>query len=142
MRLLRALAKKTEFEYPFHALARINLRWVIDSFWRRKAGNKTDAVDPTLMPDVRLAEDDTQSLDMQRLEFVPWLDGLSDRDRSLLCQRIFFDLSPEQVAQRLVMKANAVNVALFRALERARRNNGPPDVSDSIQARLSRYGAF
>jgi DNA-directed RNA polymerase specialized sigma24 family protein len=133
LRLFRTLAKKTEFAYPFHVVARVNLRWVTDTFWQKKATNKSDAVDPTEMPDVDVTDDTTQSIDMQVLDFAPWLEGLSDRDRTLLCERIFFDLSPETVARRLGIEPNAVNVALFRALERARRNNAPPDVSDSTE---------
>jgi RNA polymerase sigma factor (sigma-70 family) len=128
--LFRIVTRKTEFERPFHVVARVNLRWIIDTYWRKKAGNKSDAVAPAEMPDLEVVEDETQSFDKQAIEFAPWLDGLGDRDRRLLCERIFFDLSPETVAERLGIKGNAVNVALFRALARARENQRPPDVSD------------
>lgn len=129
--LVRLLRRKTEFGCPFHVVARVTLRYrIIDYFEDRKA-NKSDAVDPLDFPDIERVEDDIQSLDKQVIEFAPWLDGLSDRDRRLLCERIFFDISPENVGERLDIKANAVNVALFRALGRARKNQPRPDVSDS-----------
>jgi RNA polymerase sigma factor (sigma-70 family) len=129
--LVRLLSRKTEFTSPFHVVARVNLRYRIIDYFEKKAANKSDAVDPLDFPDTEGVEDETQSLDKQVIEFAPWLDGLSDRDRRLLCERIFFDISPENVGERLDTTANAVNVALFRALERARKNQAPPDVSDS-----------
>ncbi|HEX3853855.1 MAG TPA: sigma-70 family RNA polymerase sigma factor, partial [Polyangiaceae bacterium] len=133
LRLYRALARKTEFEHPFHVVARVNLRWVIDTFWQKKSSNGSDAVDPTDMPDVEVADDETQSVDMQLIQFAPWLDGLGERDRKLLWERIFFDLSPETVAAHLGIEPNAVNVAFFRALGRARRNQPAPDVIDPTE---------
>ncbi len=129
--LVRLLGRKTEFTSPFHVVARVNLRYRIIDYFENKAANKSDAVDPLDFPEIEGVEDEIQSLDRQVLEFAPWLEGLSERDRRLLCERIFFDISPENVGGRLDMKANTVNVALFRALERARKNQSPPDVSDS-----------
>ncbi len=133
LRLFRALDRKTEFERPFHVVARVNLSWVIKTFWQRKAGNKSDAVDPADMPDVEAADDETQSVRMQLLQFAPWLDGLGDRDRKLLFERIFLDVPPETVAEHLGIEPNAVNVALFRALDRARQNQPATDVSDPTE---------
>jgi RNA polymerase sigma factor (sigma-70 family) len=132
-KLFGVVSRKTEFESPFHVVARVNLRWIIDTYWKQKAANKSDAVDPMEMPDLEVVEDEIQSFDKQVIEFAPWLDGLSDRDRRLLCERIFFDLSPDTVAERFGIKPNAVNVALFRALERARENQASPVVSDSAE---------
>ena len=131
--LVRLVGRKTEFGSPFHVVARVTLRYRIIDYFEDKKANKSDAVDPLDFPDLEGIEDEIQSLDKQVIEFAPWLDGLSDRDRRLLCERIFFDISPENVGERLDIKANAVNVALFRALERARKNQAPPDVSDPAE---------
>jgi DNA-directed RNA polymerase specialized sigma24 family protein len=131
--LFQLLGRKTEFKSPFHVVARVNLRYLIIRYWQKRAGNKSDATDPLDFPAFEGVEDDIQSLDKQVIEFAPWLNGLSERDRRLLCERIFFDISPESVGERLGITANAVNVGLFRALDRARQNQPSPDVSDPAQ---------
>lgn len=128
--LVRLLGRKTEFTSPFHVVARVNLRYRIIDYFETKAANKTDAVDPLDFPEVEGVEDEIQSLDRQVLEFAPWLEGLSERDHRLLCERIFFDISPQNVGGRINIKANTVNVALFRALDRARKNQSLRGVSD------------
>lgn len=130
VRLVHALNRTTEFRQPFDVVARVNLDWAIKDHWRARKRDLSGAVDPA---DLEGIEDEGQSLAEQAHDFAPWLAGLPDRDRALLCERIFFGLSPETVAERHGLTPNAVNVALSRALARVRKNQPPPDVSDPAQ---------
>jgi RNA polymerase sigma-70 factor (ECF subfamily) len=57
---------------------------------------------------------------VQRLTIAGALDGLDDRARDLLALRYGADLTARQIGEVLGLKANAVEVALHRALARLR----------------------
>ena len=130
-RLVKALNKKLEFDAPFHLVAAKNLTWAINDYWRRRAREKAYPLDPAEMPgdrDTHGVVEETTSTTEQARGFDAYLDGLSLRDRELVTERIFLDMTPVQIASRHGMSRAAVDTALHRALAKIRQSGKLDDV--------------
>lgn len=128
--LLRILKRESHPDTPFHLLARANMTFFLRRYWRKKGRDQSFPMAPTELPDEMGVEDRHQSLDKQQQEFSPWLDGLSDRDKELLTERLFFDVRPEDAAARRGMTRGALDVAYHRALNRLREMRSAGDVRE------------
>ncbi|HUY58504.1 MAG TPA: sigma-70 family RNA polymerase sigma factor [Solirubrobacteraceae bacterium] len=130
-RLVKALNKKLEFDAPFHIVAAKNLTWAINDYWRRRAREKAHPLDPAEMPEDRdtdgVVEEATSATEQARA-FDAYLDGLSQRERELVTERIFLDMTPVQIAARHGMSRAAVDTALHRALAKIRHSGKLDDV--------------
>ncbi len=127
-RLVKALENKLEFAQPFHVVAAKNLGWAIKDYWRRKYGEEAFAMDPQEMPDDLGASAGTPSVADQANTFGPYLNGLSERERELVIERIFLDMTPEEIASRHGMSRGAVDTALHRSLKKLRASPQQDDV--------------
>jgi RNA polymerase sigma-70 factor (ECF subfamily) len=67
------------------------------------------------------APDDVAETAVRRLSLIDAVSQLGDRDRELIALRYGADLSGRQIGAVLDMSANAVDVAMHRALERLRQ---------------------
>ena len=68
---------------------------------------------------------------LRRLSLAEAVSRLSERDRDLIALRYGADLTGRQIGAILDMSANAVDVAVHRAVERLRLVLDRPDESDS-----------
>jgi RNA polymerase sigma-70 factor, ECF subfamily len=125
---LVTIVKREDIAIPFHLLASINLKFFIKRFFRTRQRTRSDPV--AEIPPANEVEvgDDQQSLARQAMEFAPYLDGLSERDRELVTERMFLGLTPEQSAARHGISREALDVAYHRALNRLRKNLCSRDV--------------
>lgn len=105
VRLLAALNKRLHFSVPFHVVVAANLRYAIADFWRENHGEKATAHDPSELPDLAGAVEDPSSAVQQARVFDPYLIGLTERERALIVERIFLDMSPDQSAGKARHKA-------------------------------------
>ena len=77
----------------------------------------------------RPASDDLAEQAVRRLSLVEAVSQLGERDRELIALRYGADLSGRQISAILDMSANAVDVAMHRALERLRQALEGPEES-------------
>lgn len=96
---------------PIGWLIGIARRCVDESFRQPRLGSE---------PPDRADTGDLEGEAVERLTLMAALDELSERDRELIALRYGADLTVRQIAQRLEMNANAVDVALHRARARLR----------------------
>ncbi|MHB8695017.1 MAG: sigma factor-like helix-turn-helix DNA-binding protein [Solirubrobacteraceae bacterium] len=129
-KLAQIVKDEEDIGIPFDILARVRLRICLKRYWRAHGKNQSFPV--LEMPeDVEpWAGDEQQSLRRQATEFVPYLDGLPERDRELLIERLFLGLTPEQSAARHDMTRGALDVAYHRALKRLRERRRELDVRE------------
>ena len=85
---------------------------------------------PLSDPPDRAAAGDLESDAIERLTLQDAVSRLNERDRELIALRYGADLSARQIAQRLELNINAVEVALHRARTRLRETleGRPPDL--------------
>lgn len=122
----RALRYRDTFDAskgtPISWLIGIARRCVDESFSQARPGS-----DP---PD-REAAGDLEADAVERLTMQAAVSRLDERDRELIALRYGADLSARQIAQRLEMSTNAVDVALHRARTRLREElEGRPSADD------------
>jgi len=79
----------------------------------------------------RPAPGDVAEETIRHLSLVEAVSQLGERDRELIALRYGADLTGRQIAAILDMSANAVDVAMHRALERLRETLEGPGASDS-----------
>jgi RNA polymerase sigma-70 factor (ECF subfamily) len=79
---------------------------------------------------------------IERLTLASALDRLSNRDRELIALRYGADLTASQIAVRLEMTTNAVEVALHRALDRLRAHVDDPVIRRTSNSRVVRVSAI
>jgi RNA polymerase sigma factor (sigma-70 family) len=122
------IVKRDDISIPFHLLASVNLKFFIKRFFRTRQRTRSDPV--AEMPPAYEVEigDEQQSLARQAMEFAPYLDGLRERDRELVAERMFLGLTPEQSAARHRISREALDVAYHRAMNRLRKNLRDRDV--------------
>lgn len=75
---------------------------------------------PGFDPPDRAGERDMEAAALDRLAMQAAVSQLNERDRELIALRYGADLSARQIAQRLELNINAVEVALHRARSRLR----------------------
>lgn len=119
-RLVKTLDKKLTFTGPFHVVAAMNLKWAIDDYWRDRYGEQAVPHDPGELPDDRDADARPESARQQAAAFEPYLAALNERERDLVIERIFLDMTPTQIATRHDMSREAVDTAVHRAFKKLR----------------------
>lgn len=117
-RLATALGKKTDFDSPFHAVVYTNLKWAIEDYWRKQAGEEALPADPAEIPEQEIEDDPSPRVEVE--EFDCHLRDLSSRDRELMSERIIADKSAAEIAAARGMTESAVNTALHRAFTKLR----------------------
>ncbi len=136
-RLVKALNKTLDFESPFYVVAAKNLEWAILDYWRASVSEEAFPLDPSKIVDdvdtngevmVPATDEAVISVTGQAQAFGPYLDGLSERDRELVIERIFLDMTPMQIAARHGMSRGAVDTAMHRLLNRLRQSPQLDDV--------------
>jgi RNA polymerase sigma factor (sigma-70 family) len=119
-RVAIALAKKTDFDSPFHVVVNANLAWAVGDYWRKDARQQAVPADPVDLPG-HLVEDGPSKF-AEGEDFDRHLTGLSDRDQELMRERILADMSPAEIAAARGMTEGAVNTSLHRAFQKLRDN--------------------
>jgi len=120
-RLAQLLRTKLEFGTSFRGVAAANLNYAIKDYWRRSARTRSKPVDPGELvaidprPAVPAAAETDADLDF-------YLEGLSERERTLAHDRLVLDLSPAEIAERYGMKRGAVDTAWHRIVKKMREN--------------------
>ena len=103
------------------------ISWLI-GIARRCVDESFGQVRPSSDPPDREAAGDLEADVVQRLTLRAAVNRLSERDRELIALRYGADLSARQIAQRVELSTNAVEVALHRARSRLREElEGPAD---------------
>lgn len=119
-RLVITLAKKTEFDSPFHAVVYTNLKWAVGDHRRKQAGVGTLAKDPVELPELGVEDGPSSRAEVE--DFDRHLRDLPRRDRELMSERIIADKSAAEIAAARGMTEGAVNTALHRAFTKLREN--------------------
>lgn len=122
-RLAQLLKRKLEFDTSFRVVAFMNLRYAIKDYWRRSSRTKSTPVAPEEMP-VIVAPPEVPETEEMSGALEPYLDGLSERERTLARERFVHDLSPTEIAERHGMRRGTVDVAMHRIFKKM-RENGP-----------------
>jgi RNA polymerase sigma-70 factor (ECF subfamily) len=130
---VRALRYRDTFDAskgaPISWLIGIARRCVDEAFSHARPGS-----DP---PD-RAAAGDLAADVVQRLHLRAAVSRLGERDRELIALRYGADLSARQIAERLELSTNAVEVALTRARTRLREElEGRPTAGDAVSENSS-----
>lgn len=119
-RLAITLARKTEFDSPFHAVVYTNLKWAVGDYWRKQSGEEAFPSDPAELPEREAEDRPTPHAEAE--DFERHLQGLSGREWALMSERIIADKSAAEIAAAHEMTEGAVNTALHRAFAKLREN--------------------
>ena len=110
-------ARALRYRETFDASKGTPISWLI-GIARRCVDESFKHARPLSDPPDRAAAGDLESETIDRLTLQGALARLNERDRELLALRYGADLSARQIAQRLELNQNAVDVALHRARAR------------------------
>ena len=137
-------ARALRYRDTFDASKGTPIGWLI-GIARRCVDESFRHSHPASDPPDRQAAGDLEADTVQRLTMQAAVSRLDERDRELIALRYGADLSARQIAQRLEMSTNAVDVALHRARARLREElEGRPraeEVSDRSDDRRVRNPA-
>jgi RNA polymerase sigma factor (sigma-70 family) len=128
-RLHVALKKRHAFGKPFFKVVLDNIEWALQDYW--KAPARRDESDPTdldALPPQSRAPDPLPSLADQARDVDARLDGLSERDRRIVAERLYVGRTPEEVAELLGVNREACDTAYSRAVARLRKSPQMADV--------------
>lgn len=120
-RLARLLERKLEFDTSFRVVAYMNLSYAIKDYRRRSARNESTPVDPVKLSEVGAPRGAPGPEEMSDA-LQPYLDGLNQRERELVHDRLVLDLSPTEIGERHGMKRGAVDTAMHRIFKKMRKN--------------------
>jgi RNA polymerase sigma factor (sigma-70 family) len=112
-------ARALRYKDTFDAAKGAPISWLI-GIARRCVDESLKYAPPQADPPDRAAAGDLEADAVQRLTMQAAVARLSERDRELIALRYGADLSARQIAQRLEMSTNGVEVALHRARLRLR----------------------
>ena len=112
-------ARALRYRDTFDASKGTPINWLI-GIARRCVDESFQHVRPGSDPPDREAAGDLEADAIERLTLRAAVGRLEERDRELLALRYGADLSARQIAQRLELSTNAVDVALHRARARLR----------------------
>ena len=112
-------ARALRYRDTFDASRGTPISWLI-GIARRCVDESFSQVRPGSDPPDREAAGDLAADAVERLTMQATVSRLDERDRELIALRYGADLSARQIAQRLEMSTNAVDVALHRARTRLR----------------------
>lgn len=124
-------ARALRYRDTFDASKGTPISWLI-GIARRCVDEAFSQARPTASdPPDREAAGDLEADAVERLTMQAAVGRLDERDRELIALRYGADLSARQIAQRLEMSTNAVDVALHRARTRLREElEGRPSADD------------
>ena len=106
------------------------MAWLIGIARRCVNGAAADPHRALASVEERAAPGDLADDAVRRLSLADAMSQLSERDRDLIALRYGGDLTGRQIGAILDMSANAVDVAMHRAVERLRQALDGPDESD------------
>ena len=112
-------ARALRYRDTFDASKGAPISWLI-AIARRCADESLRHARPSCDPPDRQAAGDLEADAVERLTMQAAVARLGERDRELIALRYGADLSARQIAQRLEMSTNSVEVALHRARARLR----------------------
>lgn len=118
--------QKYEFKgYTFGAwLYRIAGNVVIDYYRKEYKYKMVDIEDYERIADDKTPDQDVQQLqDRQQIEKL--LDTLPQNEREIIELKFFAELSNQEIAEALNIKANHAGVIIYRALKKLSKNNPP-----------------
>lgn len=128
-RLARALENKQRFNKPFRRVVLDNIDWALKDYWKSPA--RDDESDPHdlegLVPPSGVPGPPPSLVDQARA-FDSRLEGLSERDRRIIVERLYVGRSPEEVAEVLGVSREACDTAFSRAVARLREGTSMADV--------------
>lgn len=128
-RLARALANKQSFNKPFRQVVLDNIDWQMKDYW--KAPTRRDESDPhdlAALPVQRRAPEPPPSLEEQARDFAARLEGLPERDRMIVVERLYVGRTPDEIAQDLGVSRAACDTASSRAFAKLRAADSMTDV--------------
>ena len=96
------------------------LPWLLGIARRCLDGRRTIEIAADPREPEQVAPEDLENAAVERLTLTAAISALNERDRELLALRYGADLSAREIGAVLGLKTNAVEVALHRALGRAR----------------------
>ena len=124
-------ARALRYRDTFDASKGTPLSWLIGIARRCVDESFSQARTTGSDPPEREAAGDLEAEAVERLTMQAAVSRLDERDRELIALRYGADLSARQIAQRLEMSTNAVDVALHRARTRLREElEGRPSADD------------
>jgi RNA polymerase sigma-70 factor (ECF subfamily) len=112
-------ARALRYRDTFDASKGTPINWLI-GIARRCVDESFSRVQPLPDPPDRKADGELEADAVERLTVQAAVSRLDERDRELIALRYGADLSARQIAQRLELSTNAVDVALHRARARLR----------------------
>jgi RNA polymerase sigma-70 factor, ECF subfamily len=128
-RLARALANKQSFNKPFRQVVLDNIEWQIKDYWKAPARrDESEPHDLAALPAQRRAPEPLPSLEEQARDFAARLEGLSERDRMIVVERLYLGRTPEEIARRLGVSRAACDTAASRAFAKLRAADSMTDV--------------
>lgn len=128
-RLARALANKQSFDKPFRQVVLDNIEWQMKDYWKAPARrDESEPHDLAALPVQRRAPEPPPSLEEQARDVAARLDGLSERDRHIVVERLYVGRSPDEIARRLGVSRAACDTASSRAFAKLRAADSMTDV--------------
>jgi RNA polymerase sigma factor (sigma-70 family) len=130
-------ARALRYRDTFDASKGTPISWLI-GIARRCVDESFHQVRPTSSdPPDREAAGDLEAEAVERLTMQAAVSRLDERDRELIALRYGADLSAKQIAQRLELTPNAVDVALHRARARLREELEGRPAEDELSERFA-----
>lgn len=130
-------ARALRYRDTFDASKGAPISWLI-GIARRCVDESYRHPPPDADPPDRQAAGDLAADAVERLTMQAAVARLGERDRELIALRYGADLSARQIAQRLELSTNAVEVALHRARTRLREELEGPEELEGLEGRPSR----
>ena len=128
-RVIAALNKRLDFPVPFHAVVAANREYALKDFWRDfPSARRQRRATRTSCPTSPVRRESNPNAFEQARVFAPYLDGLCERDRELLTERMLLGLTPQQSADRRGIPRGTLDTRYSRALNKAREKRRDLDV--------------
>jgi RNA polymerase sigma factor (sigma-70 family) len=128
-RLHVALLKRQAFGKPFFKVVLDNIGWALMDHWKAPARqDESDPADLDALPPQSRAPELLPSLAEQARDVDARLEGLSERDRRIVTERLYVGRTPEEVAELLGVSREACDTAFSRAVARLRETPQMADV--------------
>jgi RNA polymerase sigma factor (sigma-70 family) len=133
-RLHVALRNRQTFDKPFWKVVLDNIEWALKDFL--KAPARRDQSDPTdleLLPAEARHQEALPSLIAQARDLNARLQGVSDRDRQIVTERLYVGRRPEEVAELLGVSRGTCDTVYSRAVARLRESPQMADVRNRLR---------
>ncbi len=129
-------ARALRYRDTFDAAKGAPISWLI-GIARRCVDESLKYAAPSSDPPDRQALGDLEADAVERLTMQAAVARLTERDRELIALRYGADLSARQIAQRLEMSTNSVEVALHRARQRLREELDGTPADDGLSEAIA-----